>query len=101
MSRRATIDNINSKYRGSNLAAHNTTRVVGGVGGLGTVGTVGTVGAVGTIGTVGVVGARGSLVTGTAGLGTGVGVARTLRRSVVSPGVVVGAGHSVVHGGHT
>ena len=115
MNRRTTIDKINSKYRGSGIVSHQHGSIVGGTIGHGNASIIGHGGLIsgGGLGvaTTGVTrevittgaGLGGAVVTG-AGLrgsaftGAGFGAAgynRTIRRSSISPGAVIG-GPSVV-----
>lgn len=102
MSRRVTIDKINSKYRGSAVVSRSPqpVGVIGGtgiVGGTRTINTVNTVGTLGTgaINTVGAIGGGVRTVNtvntvNTVGHRGAVGGVTAIRRSTVSPSVVYG-----------
>jgi hypothetical protein len=101
MSRRFSIDKINSKYRGSAVVSPQPVGVIGGtgiVGGARTINTVNTVGTLGTRGAVNTVGAIGGGVrtvntvntVNTVGNLGAVGGVTAIRRSTVSPSIVYG-----------
>ena len=100
MSRRVTIDKINSKYRGSAVVSPQHVGVIGGagiVGGTRTINTVNTVGALGNVGAVNTFGAVGGVravntinAVNTVGHLGAVGGVTAIRRSTVSPSVIYG-----------
>jgi hypothetical protein len=111
MSRRFSIDKINSKYRGSAVGVRSPQHV-GVIGGTGIVGGTRTVNTVNTVNTGGVLGARGGVnAIGTVGaIGGGVRTVNTvntvgnlgavggvtaIRRSTVSPSIVYGGPSTV------
>lgn len=101
MNRKTTIDKINSKYRGSGIVSHQRGSIVGGTVGYGNASIIANGGLIsgGGLGGVVTTGTTREVITTGAGLGgvvtTGAGLGaagynRTIRRSSVSPGAVIG-----------